>query len=212
MRSNRGRSEPWDRKQHAGVGLRGALSEGKAHLESDRLIFRGASRLSIPFSDIRSLESKEGKLEVTFSEGAASFDLGPLAERWEKKIRHLKSRIDKFGVKPNSRVVLVGKLDETFLEELRSVTSDLSEGGPPNDSDIIFLRVEGKSDLKRLRSLQEKVRRNGAIWVIAPKGKPEIREADVMAAGKEAGLVDIKVVRFSETHTAHKSVIPVARR
>ena len=74
------------------------------------------------------------------------------------------------------------------------------------------MRVEGKEDLKRLRSLQEKIRRNGAIWVIAPKGKPEIREADVMAAGKEAGLVDVKVVRFSETHTVHKFVIPVARR
>lgn len=33
-----------------------------------------------------------------------------------------------------------------------------------------------------------------------------------MAAGKEAGLVDIKVVRFSETHTALKFVIPLARR
>lgn len=190
----------------------GALSEGKAHLESDRLIFRGTFRLSIPFSDVKSLESKEGKLEMTFSEGTALFDLGPLAEKWEKKIRDPKSRIDKLGVKPNSRVALVGKLDEDFLEELRSVTSDISEGAPQKDSDAVFLRVEEKNDLKRLRSLQEKIRRNGAIWVIAPKGKPETREADVMAAGKEAGLVDVKVVRFSETHTAHKFVIPVARR
>jgi hypothetical protein len=33
-----------------------------------------------------------------------------------------------------------------------------------------------------------------------------------MRAGKEAGLVDVKVVRFSETHTAEKFVIPRARR
>ena len=33
-----------------------------------------------------------------------------------------------------------------------------------------------------------------------------------MAAGKAAGLVDVKVVKFSETHTAEKFVIPVARR
>lgn len=33
----------------------GTLSEGKVHLESDRPIFRGAFRLSIPFSDIQSL-------------------------------------------------------------------------------------------------------------------------------------------------------------
>ena len=33
-----------------------------------------------------------------------------------------------------------------------------------------------------------------------------------MAAGKRAGLVDVKVVSFSETVTAEKFVIPVARR
>jgi hypothetical protein len=33
-----------------------------------------------------------------------------------------------------------------------------------------------------------------------------------MHGGKSAGLVDVKVVRFSRTHTAEKFVIPVTRR
>ena len=33
-----------------------------------------------------------------------------------------------------------------------------------------------------------------------------------MAAGKQAGLVDVKVVSYSDTHSAEKYVIPVARR
>jgi hypothetical protein len=33
-----------------------------------------------------------------------------------------------------------------------------------------------------------------------------------MTAGRAAGLVDTKVVRFSETHTAEKFVIPRAKR
>jgi hypothetical protein len=33
-----------------------------------------------------------------------------------------------------------------------------------------------------------------------------------MTAGKAAGLVDVKVVRFSETHTAEKFVIPLKAR
>lgn len=33
-----------------------------------------------------------------------------------------------------------------------------------------------------------------------------------MAAGKAAGLVDVKVVSFSPTHTAEKFVIPVKDR
>jgi hypothetical protein len=34
----------------------------------------------------------------------------------------------------------------------------------------------------------------------------------VMAAGKAAGLVDVKVVGFSSTHTAQKFVIPLKNR
>jgi len=53
---------------------------------------------------------------------------------------------------------------------------------------------------------------NGALWVIRPKGRPEISERAVMDAGKAAGLVDVKVVSFSPTHTAEKFVIPIAKR
>jgi hypothetical protein len=47
---------------------------------------------------------------------------------------------------------------------------------------------------------------------VRPKGSKAITEAETMAAGKRAGLVDVKVVSFSETHTAEKFVIPVAAR
>jgi hypothetical protein len=56
------------------------------------------------------------------------------------------------------------------------------------------------------------MKQNGALWVIRPKGRKEISERAVMDAGKAAGLVDVKVVSFSETHTAEKFVIPVAQR
>jgi hypothetical protein len=45
-----------------------------------------------------------------------------------------------------------------------------------------------------------------------PEGE-RVRDVDVMAAAREAGLVDTKVVAFSATHTALKLVIPrVARQ
>ncbi|MGA8767000.1 MAG: hypothetical protein WB559_08275 [Candidatus Acidiferrales bacterium] len=44
------------------------------------------------------------------------------------------------------------------------------------------------------------------------KGQKHIREADVIAAGKSVGLTDNKVCRFSDTHTALRFVIPLARR
>ena len=77
--------------------------------------------------------------------------------------------------------------------------------------DLVFLGAESVGDLRRLAGLQVHLVRDGAICV-APKGGREPREAHVLAAGKGAGLVDVKVARFSATHTAHKLVIPVARR
>ena len=51
-----------------------------------------------------------------------------------------------------------------------------------------------------------------ALWVVYPKGKKEITENEVLAAGRKAGLKDVKVVGFSPTHTALKFVIPLDRR
>jgi len=78
--------------------------------------------------------------------------------------------------------------------------------------DAVFVAANERSDLRRLATVQNFLKRDGAIWVIRPKGRPNISENDVMSAGKNAGLVDVKVVRFSETHTAEKFVIPVSKR
>lgn len=67
--------------------------------------------------------------------------------------------------------------------------------------------------LKKLKSLQDHIRKDGAIWVVSLNGKrAKIRDVQVIAAAKAAGLVDNKVVAFSETHTALRLVIPVAMR
>ena len=77
---------------------------------------------------------------------------------------------------------------------------------------MVFLAADEPRDLKRLERVEPYIKRNGAVWVVSPKGKPEIRDVVVIQAGVAAGLVDTKVVRFSDSHTALKFVIPVARR
>ncbi len=185
---------------------------GKALLEHNALIFRGDLRLVIPFKEIASVAAARGALRVTFSGGTATFQLGPLAERWAERIRAPKSLVDKLGVKPGARVAVLGITDAAFRRQLRERTTDMAVGRPHAASDLIFLLAERKQALRRLRALRSRLRPNGAIWVVAPKGGGPVREADVLAAGKPAGLVDVKVVAFSETHTAHKFVIPVTRR
>jgi hypothetical protein len=54
---------------------------------------------------------------------------------------------------------------------------------------------------------------NGAIRVVSRKGRLEtIRDVDVIAAARAAGLVDNKVASFDDTRTSLRLVIPVAMR
>lgn len=83
---------------------------------------------------------------------------------------------------------------------------------PRKGSDLIFFYIEDRSALPRLGALRHKIHPAGAIWVLWPKGRKEFREDDIRAFGPEAGLVDVKVVAFSDSLSALKMVIPVAQR
>jgi hypothetical protein len=123
-----------------------------------------------------------------------------------------RSRLDKLGVKPGIRVALVGLDDAAFRRELRARTTDVAEGRPRQDTDMIMFAVEGPAPLKRLATLQRAMRRDGVIWVVWPKGQTRIREDMIRAAAIAQGLVDVKVIAFSETLSGLKLVIPLARR
>ena len=122
-------------------------------------------------------------------------------------------RLDKLGVKPGSRVALVRLDDDAFEAELRDRTADITHGDPAPDTDLVFLAANDHDDLAALPTLRERLRPNGAIWVVSRKGKAAtLRDVEVMAAGKASGLVDNKVVSFDETRTSLRLVISVALR
>jgi len=192
--------------------ISGKKTVGKALLETDELIFRGEDvRLKIPYKSVSSIDVKDGVLHVAWLSGIASFELGPSAVKWADRIRNPPSRVDKLDVKPGQVVLFVGIRDTTLREEIetRGATVVARVIDPV---DTIFVAANERADLRRLATLQNFLKRDGAIWVIRPKGSPNISENDVMTAGKAAGLVDVKVVRFSDTHTAEKFVIPVSKR
>lgn len=120
--------------------------------------------------------------------------------------------IDKLGVKPGQRIAVLGVEAAEFLKDLSARVPAYSRGKPVADADLIFFSAETRTDLPKLESLSRSIAKNGAVWVVYPKGKSHIRETDVIAAGKEAGLTDNKVCSFSPTHTALRFVIPVAKR
>jgi hypothetical protein len=77
---------------------------------------------------------------------------------------------------------------------------------------LIFLAVAGLRDFSRVATLRKRLDDDGALWIVYPKGNAGVREADVLATGRAAGLKDVKVARISETHTALKFVVPLAAR
>jgi hypothetical protein len=126
---------------------------------------------------------------------------------------YTKDVLDKLGVKPDSKVAVLGVRDEVFLKRLQARTPDVSVGRARNGLDLIFYEANSRAELARLERLKGYLKSDGAIWVASLKGKAaRVKDVDVIAAAIEAGLVDTKVVGFSETHTALKLVIPVANR
>jgi hypothetical protein len=188
-------------------------SEGKAQLETDHVLFRGTFRLEIPRKAITNVEADAGTLRITFPEGTALFELGPSAAKWADKIRNPPSLLDKLGVKPGMRVAVLGVDDASFLEHLDARTTDVARRTPKKDTEIVFFGVDDIADLTRLEKLRGYLTPAGAIWVVHTKGKgAAVKDIDVFAAAKRAGLVDVKVASFSATHTAEKLVVPVKLR
>jgi hypothetical protein len=191
----------------------GRVSEGKALLETAEVLFRGGDfRLKIPFAQITSVASDGGELRLGYDGDVAVFELGRDAEKWAEKIRNPRGLMEKLGVKPGLRVAVIGVEDHEFLTQVAARIGNVSGEGV-RDADLIFHEADRLGDLRRLGALRGAIKPAGALWVVSPKGKGiEVKDVDVMAAAREAGLVDTKVVSFSATHTALKLVIPRDRR
>jgi hypothetical protein len=187
-------------------------SEGKALLETSEILFRGDFRLKIPFSSIKSAKAVDGELRLQTPEGLAVFELGEAAAKWCDKILHPKSRVEKLGIKPSAKVSLLGGFEEGFLQELGEQTNAVTTNRLAADSEWIFLAADSQKHLAQVSKLAKSLKGAAALWIVYPKGQKDITENDVLAAGRKAGLKDVKVVGFSPTHTALKFVIPVARR
>jgi len=196
-----------------------AVHEGKALLETDELLFRGDKlgaergvRLAIPLASIRSVSGSGGALRVRYEGGEATFMLGPQAEKWAEKVRSPKSLIDKLDVKPEHTVSVVSLDDADFIESLRARAARVVVGRFALRSDVIFLGADTAKALSRLEKAATAMARDGAIWVVHPKGSAGLRDTEIFAEAKRLGLTYTKVARFSPTHTAEKLVIPKASR
>ncbi len=190
----------------------GKEASGKALLETSEIIFRGDLRLKIPFGSLKSVVAHDGELHLKWPDGSAIFQLGDHAEKWAHKILHPKSTAEKLGIKPGLIVSAFAIADENFIKDLRALAKLFSDTKALSNSDLIFFGAAKTAQLARATKLISSLASAGALWVVYPKGKQEITELQVIEAGRQAGLVDVKVVSFSAIHTALKFVRPRTKR
>jgi hypothetical protein len=192
------------------IGTADGKGRAKVLLETDELIFRGDVRARVPFRTLTTVAPGPDGLRLVWPDGDATVDL-PEAEaaRWAGRIQHPPSLLDKLGVKDGSRLVVLDVDDDAFAAELAGRDVETLPTGP---ADVVIWSLDDPADVARLPSLVEWIHPAGALWAVWRKGRKELNENHVRDAALAAGLVDVKVARFSATHSALKLVVPKARR
>ena len=125
-----------------------------------------------------------------------------MARQPERDYSH-RARIDKLGVKPGMRVSVEGELEE-LLPELAERDVELVA----SNVDIAFLGVDSAAGLGCVPETWARVCERGAMWIVYPKGVKAVTQLDVIEAGRALGLLDVKVVSFSESRTGLRFVAP----
>ncbi len=195
------------------VHIEGHAYDGEAQLETHEIRFRGERRLVMPLASLTSVRAEDGALVVMHEGERVVLDLGVRAEKWAHRILHPKSVLEKLGVKKGRRARVVQFDDPAFVRDLETAGVDVChEDEPGTGFDLIFVGIDSQRQIERFRPLVPDLARDGSLWILRPKGSSAITEAAIRAAARGAGLVDVKVVSFSEQTTADKFVIPRARR
>jgi hypothetical protein len=123
-----------------------------------------------------------------------------------------RSRIEKLGVKSGADIVVLGVEDDAvFMKELHDAGASVRTTGS-RPANMIFALFRHRDDLRRLPALVPRLHPDAVLWTLRPKGSKDLTEAEMMRAGQAAGLVDVKVVSFSDILTAEKFVVPIANR
>ncbi|UTP38426.1 DUF3052 domain-containing protein [Phenylobacterium sp. LH3H17] len=172
---------------------------GRLQYEPPRLLFRGAQRRVYQGDDLKGVRAEAGDLVLA---DGSRFSLGEkAAANWAQAMLNPKGRLDKLGVKPGMRVAVLNLADDALAAELAELGVESAEDLA--GLDILFYAADSAGELARLGDLVPTLADKGAIWVVSRKGKAAaVKDVEVMAAAKAVGLVDNKVVGFSETLTA----------
>jgi hypothetical protein len=176
---------------------------GRLQFEPPKLLFRGTRRREFEGEALAGVAAEGADLVLA---DGSRFALGEKqAKSWADAILNPKTRMAKIGVKPGMRAAAIGVADDALSGEL----ADAGATGVTElkDLDLLFYGADDADALARIPDLIPLLAETGALWIVSKKGKAAtLKDVEVMTAAKAHGLVDNKVVGFSDTLTALRFV------
>ena len=180
--------------------------EVKALLEPPELIVRGAMRRKVPFAKMKDVTADGHMLWFKVDGETVALDLGSaMAAKWaEALLKPAPSLAKKLGITPESRVRMIGALDDAALEAALSEANAVS----PNKGDLIVARVNTVADVKAaLTTAGDQLKAGTPIWFVYRKGPGHaLNENLVRSTALARGIVDTKIASVSAEFSALRFV------
>lgn len=181
--------------------------DGAVCMEADHIDFSGATKYRFRLAEITNPRRENTTIRFSFHGNPVSISLGGLraAEEWIDYIQHPQTLADKLGVQAGQSVRVLNLDDCELMSSLEDKQTKVVTNSRAR-CDMVMLGVERASELRQIGDLTERLRPDGAIWVVLPKSVRTVTKANVFAAAREAGLKQVEVVDFSENRAAYKIV------
>ena len=121
--------------------------------------------------------------------------------------------MDKLGVKPGQRIVVLGVEDAEFLRDLAASVPEYSRGNRINNADLLFFSAEARADLSQLKSLSRlifKIRRDLGRLSARPKTHSRNRCYQCGEISRTHGQQSVPLLRHTQSpplcHTSSKTL------
>lgn len=187
--------------------------DGKVLLDGDHIDFAGQTKFRFRLNETRNARQEQDTILFSFHGNPVAIKLSSqrTADSWIAHIQNPQTLADKLGVHEGATVRVMNLDDTELLSSLETRTTKVVFQ-PVEHWDIIMLGVERASELRHIEDLCETMRDDAAIWVVLPKSIRTVTKANVLAAAREAGLLQPESIDYSETRSAFKIVRPPAGR
>jgi hypothetical protein len=197
--------------KHTTITIDGEAHTGDVLLETDEVLVRVVGESKRRRLKVAALKKVRGAgTSLTFDHDGAHWAIEVAsAARWAEKIVSPPSLLDKLGIAKASGVHVTGLDDEPeFQKALKGIP--LVPLGPK--ASVVVVGITTRAQLSIVERARRTVGDAIALWVVYPRGKKELSEDHIRAAAIAAGLVDVKVARFSDVRSALKLVVRKSER